>query len=434
MANHCEMWERLGLNMEAHDALLEVIPPLVQETFLKQENRPAKMDYFDFVLSDIHGIRVVELEEHRKKGGKVIGTFCVYVPEELILAAGGICIGLCTGADVGAGEAEKVLPRNICPLIKSSLGFKMAKICPYFESCDMIVGETTCDGKQKAWEIFAEFTPIYVMELPSMKRETSRRLWLEEVKAFKSKVEEVTGKSGSAEDVRKAVKKVNGKRRALHRLNAARKADPAPISGKDTLLIEQIAFYDDVDRFTGKVNELAEELEGRVDRGEGVVPAGTPRLMISGTPMTIPNWKLPHIIETSGAVVVAEESCTGWRYFRELVDETGLDNADAIERIADRYLKTDCACFSPNDERIANIIKLAREYDVDGVVYNSLSFCDPYAVEFHKVKDALDSEGIPVLKVESDYGMEDIGPIKTRVEAFVERTTDNGRQTADGAA
>lgn len=420
MANHCEMWERLGLNMEAHDQLLEVIPPLVQETFLKQDNRPAKMDYFDFVLSDIHGVRVVELEEHKKKGGKVIGAFCVYVPEELVLASGGLCIGLCTGADVGSAEAEKVLPRNICPLIKSSLGFKMSKICPYFESCDMIVGETTCDGKQKAWEILNEMTPTYVMELPSMKRDSSRALWQEEVKAFKDKLEQVTGNAATDENMRGAVKKVNDKRRALHRLSDMRKSDPAPISGKDALLIEQIAFYDDVDRFAMKVNELADELQQRVSSGEGVVPAGTPRLMISGTPMTIPNWKVPHIIETSGAVVVCEESCTGQRYFRELVEESASSNGDIISAIADRYFKTDCACFSPNDERIDNIIRLAKEYNVDGVVYTSLTFCDPYSVEFHKVKKALDDAGIPVIKIETDYGQEDVGQIKTRIEAFIE--------------
>ncbi|MFA5866680.1 MAG: double-cubane-cluster-containing anaerobic reductase [Actinomycetota bacterium] len=418
MPDNCEMWERIGLNMEGHDQLMQVIPPLVQETFLKQENRPEKMDYFDFVLSDIHGIRVHELQEIKKNGGKVIGTFCVYVPEEIILAAGGTCIGLCTGADVAAGEAEKVLPRNICPLIKSSIGFKMAKICPYFESTDLIIGETTCDGKQKAWEILATMTPTYVMELPSMKRDTSRKLWQEEVKAFKNEVEKTTGKTGSDSDLKAATAKVNGKRRALLRLSDARKADPAPISGKDALLIEQIAFYDDVDRFTAKTNEIAEELEGRVARGDGVFPAGTPRLMISGTPMTVPNWKIPHIIETSGGSVVVEESCTGQRYFRELVDES---NSDTMTAIADRYFATDCACFSPNDERIDNILKLAKEYNVDGVVYTSLMFCDPYAVEYIKVKDALDKAGIPVLKIETDYGMEDAGQIRTRVEAFLEQ-------------
>lgn len=419
--NWCEMWEKLGLDMEAHDQLLTVIPPLVQETFLKQENRPKGMEYFDFVLSDIHGIRVNELQEWKKKGGKVIGTFCVYVPEEIILAAGGLCIGLCTGADVGATEADKVLPRNLCPLIRSSLGFKLSKICPYFESCDLIVGETTCDGKKKAWEILSEFTPMHVMELPSMKLEVSRKLWLSEVQRFKKEVEKLTGRKAENAGLRRAVKMVNEKRRALHRLSNARKTNPVPISGRDSLLIEQIAFYDDVERFATKVNELSSELEERISNGNGVSNSHTPRLMISGTPMTIPNWKMPYIIETSGAVVVCEESCTGQRYFRELVDEASSNGDNLIEAISDRYLKTDCACFTPNDERIENILKLAKDYKVDGVVYTALSFCDPYSVEYHRVKKALDETGIPVIKIETDYGQEDVGQIKTRVEALLEK-------------
>ena len=418
MADNRQMWEKLGLDMEAHDALLSVIPPLVQETFLTQTNRPAKMDFFDFVLADIHGIRVHELQDIKAKGGTVIGTFCVYVPEEIILAAGGTCVGLCSGVDVGSAEAEKVLPRNICPMIKASVGFKMTRMCPYFESTDLVVGETTCDGKQKAWEILGEMTPTYVMELPSMKRDSSRKLWNTEVEAFKDVVEKTTGKTASEADLKAAIVKVNGKRRALLRLSDTRKADPSPISGKDALLIEQIAFYDDVDRFTAKTNELAEELEKRVAAGEGAFAKGTPRLMISGTPMTVPNWKIPHIIETSGGVVVVEESCTGQRYFRELVDES---NGDAMTAIADRYLKTDCACFSPNDERVENIIRLAKEYNVDGVVYTSLMFCGPYSVEYSKVKKALDAAGIPLVKIETDYGMEDVGQIKTRIEAFIEK-------------
>lgn len=418
MPNWCEMWEKLGLNIEAHDQLLEAIPPLVQETFLKQQNRPEGMGYFDFVLSDIHGIRVNELQEWKSQGGKVIGTFCVYVPEEVILAAGGLCIGLCTGADVGASEAEKVLPRNLCPLIKSSVGFKLSKICPYFESCDLIVGETTCDGKKKAWEVLADYTPVHVMQLPSMKTKAARALWSDEIQRFKYQVESLTGQSASPEGLAEAVKLVNGKRRALHRLARARQARPSPISGTDALLIEQIAFYDDVTRFTEKVNELCAELEGRIESGQGVSEPGRPRLMISGTPMTIPNWKMPHLIETSGATVVAEESCTGHRYFRELVDE---GRADTLEAIADRYLKTDCACFTPNDERVEHIIQMAQDFGADGVVYTALQFCQPYQVEYHKVKKALDAAGIPVIKIETDYGMEDIGQLKTRIEAFIEK-------------
>jgi benzoyl-CoA reductase/2-hydroxyglutaryl-CoA dehydratase subunit BcrC/BadD/HgdB len=417
---YCQMWERLGLDLEAHDQLLNVLPSIYQEIYLDQENRPMSMEYFDFVVMEIHGLRIQELQEHKAKGGKVVGAFCVYVPEEIVLAAGGLCVGLCAGAEIGMAEAEKVLPRNLCPLIKSAMGFKLSKICPYFESCDMIVGETTCDGKKKAWEILDEIVPTYVMDLPQMKSEKGRELWLKEVGRFKDEIENLTGQEVTVSSLSGSIELVNQKRQVLQRMSNLRQASPSPISGRDALLVEQVAFYDDIPRFVEKVSALCDELEERVSKGIGVSDSSVPRIMISGTPMVIPNWKLPYIIETSGSVVVCEEACTGQRYFRNLVDESGETVGDLLGNLADRYLKTDCACFTPNTERIDHVLEYAKDYKVEGVVCSTLQFCDPYAVETHKIKNALEKEGIPVLEIETDYGQEDTGQIKTRVEAFVE--------------
>lgn len=420
MADYRKMWENLGLNMEAHDMLLQALPPTYYEAYLTQANRPGGMNYFDFVVNEIHGLRIQELQEHKEAGGKVIGAFCVFVPEEIVRAAGGICIGLCAGVEMGSAEAEKVLPRNICPLIKSFMGFKLAKVCPYFESCDLVVGETTCDGKKKAFEILAEHVPVHVMETPHMKREKDRLLWRSEVADFARQVEEFTGNKIDSAGLERGIKEVNNKRRALQRLSEIRKADPAPISGKDALLIEQIAMYDDVARFAAKVNDLCDELEERVKAGKEVFPKGTKRIIVTGTPMAIPNWKVPHIIETSGAVIVAEELCTGLRYFENPVPEE-FDSVDGMmDNISARYLGINCAVFTPNDNRVDRLLRLVEEYNADGVIHCSLSFCDPYSVEAYKVEKALKEAGIPVMKIETDYGQEDSGQLKTRIEAFLE--------------
>jgi benzoyl-CoA reductase/2-hydroxyglutaryl-CoA dehydratase subunit BcrC/BadD/HgdB len=414
------MWRSLGLNMEAHDRLLQALPPTYHDVYLTQPNRPQGMEYFDFVVNEIHGLRIRELQEYKQNGGKVFGAFCVFVPEEIVRAAGGICIGLCSGIDIGAAEAEKVLPRNICPLIKSFMGFKLAKVCPYFESCDIVVGETTCDGKKKAFEILNDYVPVHVMETPQMKKERDRKLWLEEVRDFARLVEETTGHRITAETLAKSVREVNGKRRALRRLAELRKNNPAPISGLDSLLIEQIAMYDDVERFTGKVNELCDELDKKVQTGEGVFPSGTPRVIVTGTPMAIPNWKVPHLIETGGAVIVAEELCTGLRYFENEVAEDAGTLDSIMENVAARYLGVNCAVFTPNTGRMERLVQLVREYNADGVIHCTLSFCDPYAVEANRVEKILKEENIPLLKIETGYDQEDAGQLKTRIEAFIE--------------
>lgn len=420
MTSYREMWSALGLNMRAHDQLLQALPPTYHDVYLTQRDRPRAMEYFDFVVNEIHGLRIQELQEHKKSGGKVIGAFCVFVPEEIVRAAGGICIGLCSGIEIGTAEAEKVLPRNICPLIKSFMGFKLAKVCPYFESCDMVVGETTCDGKKKAFEILNDYVPVHVMETPQMKKERDSALWLEEVKDFARLVQEHTGQNITASSLANSIREVNEKRRALLRLAELRKNDPAPISGKDSLLIEQIAMYDDVSRFTAKVNELCDELEQKVRVQEGVFPAGTPRVIVTGTPMAIPNWKVPHIIETSGAVIVAEELCTGLRYFENEVSEGAGDVESMLKNIAGRYLGINCAVFTPNTGRVERLVELVKDYKADGVIHCALSFCDPYAVEANRVEKVLKEENIPLLKIETGYDQEDAGQLKTRVEAFIE--------------
>lgn len=246
--------------------------------------------------------------EHKKKGGKVFGTFCVYVPDELIFAADAIATGLCGGSQFWVPGGEKVLPANTCPLIKASVGARLDKTCPFFRLADIYVGETTCDGKKKAWEILNEDVPVYVMDLPQMKREKDITAWAEEIKLLLKKVEEVTGNQITPEALSDNIKLINRKRDALKRLYNARKNSPVPISGRDALLISQIAFYDDPERFASKTNELCDELEKRVADGKGVFPADAPRIMITGTPMAIPNWKLHHIVETCGAPVVVEET------------------------------------------------------------------------------------------------------------------------------
>ncbi len=418
--NYTPMWEKLNLDITAHDGLLAVLGKFYGDIYLSQQGRLKGMEYMDFVLSEVHGLRIQELQEAKAAGRRIVGTFCIFVPEEITLAAEAIQVGLCAGAEVGSDVAEKILPRNTCALIKSFVGFKLARLCPYIESCDLIVGETTCDGKKKAYEVFEEYAPLYVMEIPQMKQATDKALLKAEILRYKDKIESVTGKTITAASLATAIKTVNARRRALQRLDALRAAIPTPISGRDALLIHQISFYDDPLRFTAKINELCDELEQRIQKKEGVVPENTRRLMLSGCPMAVPNWKLPFVIESSGAVVVGEESCIGDRNKRDLVDESGQTLEEMIDHLTERYFQIDCATFTPNTERLENIAAMAERLKVDGVIHYGLLFCQPYGIEAVKVEKALREKGVPLLKIETDYSMEDVEQLKTRVEAFVE--------------
>ncbi|WP_022665805.1 double-cubane-cluster-containing anaerobic reductase [Desulfospira joergensenii] len=420
--DYTSMWQDLGLDLSAHDALLNVLGSGYRDIYLAQKERPEGMGYFDFVMSEVHGLRIKELVDEKAQGRKIIGSYCVFVPEEIALAAGATLVGLCSGADFAMEEVEKYLPRNTCALIKSSFGFKLGKVCPYLESADMIVGENTCDGKKKAYESLGKLVDnLYVMDLPQVKSENGRALLRSEYDRFRQAVEAMTGKAITVESLKQAIETVNAKRRALHRLAGLRKADPAPVSGLDALLANQVSFYDNPARFTESLNKICDELEQRVEEKKGIASEKTPRLLLSGCPMAVPNWKLPWIVETSGAVIVGEESCVGERGVRNLTNDSGSTLDELMDAITDRYFKVDCAIFTPNPDRLDHVMEMAEEYKADGVIHYGLQFCQPYLMEAVPVEKALEEKGMPCLRIETDYGMEDVGQIKTRIQAFIEQ-------------
>lgn len=420
MADYHQMWEDLGMDVEKHDMLCSVLPTAVGDVFMSQKNRPERMDYFDMVLADVHGIRPAELVEFRKKGGKVFGTFCAYVPDEIIFAGDAIATGLCAGSQFWVPGGEKYLPTNTCPLIKAMLGARFEKTCPFYRLADVFIGENTCDGKKKAYEILGTDVPIHVMDLPQMKRDKDIRHWAEECMDLLKLVEKETGNKVTAEKLAANIKKINAKRAALQRLYDLRKNMNIPISGTDALLISQIAYYDDPERFTQMVNTLCDELDQRVKDGVSVFPEGTKRIVIAGTPMAIPNWKMHNLIETSGAAVVCEETCTGTRYFENQVDESGKTIEEIVDNIAKRYMKINCACFTPNTDRFDDVVRLAKDHHADGVISINLKFCQTYTTEEYFLEDRLKEEGIPCLNIDTDYEDSDAQQLKTRIEAFVE--------------
>ncbi|MEJ2278853.1 MAG: 2-hydroxyacyl-CoA dehydratase [Candidatus Lokiarchaeota archaeon] len=202
--NWYPMWNKLGIDIEKHDQLLEVLPKVYKEIYIDpQNNRPDSMNFFEFVVGDIHGIRINEIIKAKKEGKPIIGTFCLYIPDEIINALDGIGIGLCGGTNFSNYAIDDILPTNICPLIKSALGFGFGNICPYYLTADILIGETTCDGKKKAWELLSEDKPVYVIETPQCKDRPQARIhYKQELMDLISKLEEVSGNKLTSEKLK----------------------------------------------------------------------------------------------------------------------------------------------------------------------------------------------------------------------------------------
>lgn len=369
-------------------------------------------------LKNSYNTRICQIVDERKEGIKLVGTFCLFVPDEIIFAAGADRIILCGGKNDTISIAEQYLPRNICPLVKSSFGSIVndgcsgIKSCSHFSMVDLIIAENTCDSKKKMYELLGDYVPTYVIDLPQ-KPDSSEAIqyFLGELNKFKDVMERLTGNKITVERLKKEIKSSNETRQLFHRLYELRKKDPAPISGVDVLKLLQKQYFLSTD-------ELKKSLLMLINEVERIKPdvIHKPRIMISGCPMSGGNTKVPEIIESRGGVIVVEESCTGTRSFWDLVDES----KDPMLALAERYIKIPCSCMSPNDRRTDNILELARDFKVDGVVYYTLQFCHGYNIEKYKVQQALKKAGIPMLFIETDYSNSDIEQIGLRVDAFME--------------
>jgi benzoyl-CoA reductase/2-hydroxyglutaryl-CoA dehydratase subunit BcrC/BadD/HgdB len=399
------------------------------EKMKKVPNRPKSMEYFD-LAADFFGQREKELREFKARGGKIIGYSCMFVPIELILAAGAIPIRIDSGFYSPAKLGDQVVPVEVCPLIRSMIGLGMAHQYPYLEMCDAIISPNTCDGKTKLFEILSDTYTVWEMSVPRDKdTEQSKRFWLDQVKEIKGKIEKLTGRSITGKAIHSAIKITLKAIEASRRLQDLRKGPPV-ISGRDAMLVDQMNFFDDIQRWTEKVNVLCDELDKKVQEKSYIAPEDTPRLLLTGSPMVWPdNWKCPNIIEESKprGLIVADEFCSGMRV---LYDAVGVDEktpADMLSAISERYIMPcTCPCFTSeegNKDRMDKLQTLITDYKITGVIYHVIRGCHLYAMEYMRLKRVLEKENIPMYYLDTEYSREDSGQIKTRIEAFLEMLT-----------
>ena len=371
-------------------------------------------------IEGLRGVNSVKIKEAHEAGTKVVGMYCVFSPAEIAIAAGAIPVTLCGTTQEPIEAAEMELPRNLCPLIKSSYGFAITDKCPYFFFSDVLLAETTCDGKKKMYELMSKIKPMHVMNLPQTSEgEDSLEMWKKEMVKFKAFLEEEFNVEITDEKLRDAIKLMNKERSVMKRLHELNSHKPAPLSGMDMMLSQWLKGFN-VDRETGieLIERLIAEVEEQMEKGIYAFDKSAPRILLTGCPVGVGGAdKVLRALEEAGASVVALENCTGYKGLDVLVDE----EKDAITALAEKYLSTPCSCMTPNNKRLDLIRRLAEKYDVDGVVDLTWQACHTYNVESFTVKKFVQEElNLPFIQIETDYSDSDTGQVKTRVEAFLE--------------
>jgi len=359
----------------------------------------------------------IKVKELKEQGTPIVGSYCTYFPKELAMAAGAAPVSLCSTSDETITDAEKDLPKNLCPLIKSSYGFAKTDKCPFFYFSDVIVGETTCDGKKKMYEIMNELKDVFLLRLPHKQDEDAVQEYRKEMIRFKEYLEKKFDKTITDEDIRAAVHLNNRTNKAMRDLYAVMSSDPCPISGYELFKV----LYGSTFRFDRL--ELTEEIEAMTEKikkeyAEGKNIGKRPRIIITGCPIGGATEKVIRAVEENGGVVVGYENCNGQKAVGLEVDESADDIYEAIAR---RYLNIGCSVMTPNPNRFKVMGEMIDEFHADGVLEMDLQACLTYDVESRNIRKFVTEEKhIPYLKVETDYSQSDVGQLNTRIAAFIE--------------
>lgn len=361
----------------------------------------------------------IHVKDFKQAGNRLVGFLCSYTPLEIVDAAGASSVALCGTSDEVIPEAEKVLPANLCPLIKSTYGFAYSEKCPFTYFSDLIVGETTCDGKKKMYELLSELKETHILHLPQGRdRAYESDGWYEECRLLLERLEKLYGITITDEGLRAAVARRNRLRKAQLSMFELQALEPPAMTGVElmsTMFAGTFSF--DIVSYTKKIEATVAARKSAYEAGERPVSADAKRILITGCPVGGVINKIGRTIEMNGGVIVCMDDCSGERTARMMVDENA---PDILRAISDRYLDINCSVMTPNDGRMENTLAMCEKYHVDGVVENVLTACHTFNVESARMQKAVEGAGIPYLKIETDYSAGDQGQIDTRIAAFIE--------------
>jgi benzoyl-CoA reductase/2-hydroxyglutaryl-CoA dehydratase subunit BcrC/BadD/HgdB len=347
----------------------------------------------------------MDLEKH------LLGWLCSYTPEEIIIASGFTPVRI-GGCEEQAPEQATLLPANMCPYVRSVLDQAIRGQTEQFAGVSMVA---SCDSMRRLADVWRKAfpeTPVHVIDFPRRTGESAQSYLLSQYEAFRDWLGTISGKRAGEAELREAVGKINQKRTILGELSHLRMEEPPGILGSTFFKAASLAFKVPFEEFSKEYTSFFPEQT-----------RGGPRLVITGS--ITESTRLYETIEEAGANVVAEDLCTGLRSIEGKVEE----GDDPMAAIVKRYLsRPPCSRMSDIEGRAEYIKRLLQEYRAQGVVYHCLKFCDQYQYDYPILKARLGQEGIPMLRIESEYQEGDRGQLSTRIEAFIELLGGNVRQ------
>src|ERR1017187_10550733 len=377
-----------------------------QRTSAAREEPPDPRAWFGGMIDHCYDYA----EAAKGEGRPIVGIMCEFTPRELILAAGAVPVCLCGGSAETIPAAEQHLPANLCPLIKSTFGYHVTGKNPFLNWADLVVAETTCDGKKKMFELMGASKPMYVLELPQKAEEPDAlEHWVLEMRKLQQHLATRFATEITKAKLIRAIQLMNRERGLRRQLADLMVLETPPLTGRQLLDFKSIISGVEADL---QQYERALELYWQANAN---APDCVPRIMNHPAPVRVllTGVPLPHgaervleLLEGSGAVVVCMENCTGLKPILEDVDLEG--EPDPIRAIARKYYHLPCSVMTPNPRRFESLRALAAQFRPQCVIEVVWQACLTYDVESWQVRKVVEEElGLPYLKITTDYSPSD---------------------------
>jgi benzoyl-CoA reductase/2-hydroxyglutaryl-CoA dehydratase subunit BcrC/BadD/HgdB len=368
-------------------------------------------------------------EAAKGAGRPIVGIMCEFTPREIILAAGAVPVCLCGGSAATIPAAEQLLPANLCPLIKSTFGYHVTGKNPFLNWADLVVAETTCDGKKKMFELMGASKPMYVLELPQKAEEPDAlEHWVLEMRKLQQHLATRFATNITEAKLIQAIQLMNRERSLRRQLADLMVLETPPLTGRQLLDFKSIisGVEADLQQYERALESYGQTNAKVADHASRVTNHTPPvRVLLTGVPLVHGAERVLELIESSGAVVVCMENCTGLKPILEDVDLEG--EPDPIRAIARKYYHLPCSVMTPNPRRFESLRALAAKFRPQCVIELVWQACLTYDIESWQVRKVVEEElGLPYLKITTDYSPSDSARITARVEALFEMVRAKG--------
>ncbi len=356
----------------------------------------------------IHNVQASLTDDNLPK----IGYMCTYTPVELIRAAGFRPVRV-KGLDKCDGTAEEYLCANLCSYIK---GVMEEKLSGSLDDLEGMVFVNSCDGTRRLYDVWratdgaGKFS--HMLDMPKTNDDAAVEYFAKLIKDFKEKLEAHTKRRITHEEINESISRYNGMREKVMQFLQKQRSGASGYSGYEIFTLLKNGINATPEKFSDYLSHIMEKWAPAQEGTNG----DTPRLLIWGG--ILENEELVKIVEDAGARVVADDLCSGSRFYDVQVEVNG----DPFMSLAKRYMKrSPCSRMVNVSERINNVLALIEEQSIDGAIYHSLKFCDHSLYDYPLIKKEFEERNVPVLHLTCDYGPQGEGQLKTRIEAFLEQ-------------